>query len=94
MKDKIKEIGYAFEDLFKRIIGEITPDKKLVIVLSILLIGTLANLYVTFRAVQSMGENDKSGNTLDIRHIEQPSVVKHSGALPGDSLKGGTDETD
>lgn len=93
MKERIKEIGYVLEDIFKKIVGEITPEKKLVIILSILLIGTLANLYMTFRAIQSMGSNN-GNNTLNIRHIGQPEIITSDNTYPGDSLKGGSDETD
>ncbi|HML65215.1 MAG TPA: TraL conjugative transposon family protein [Dysgonomonas sp.] len=94
MKERIKEFGYTLEDLLKRIVGEITPDKRLVFVLSILLIGTLANLYMTFRAVQSMSKNDNSKNSLEIRHIGRPEIVERNNALLADSLKGSCDETD
>lgn len=94
MKEKMKEIGYVIEDLLKRITGEITPEKKLVIILSILLIGTLANLYMTFRSVQSLGSNDNRDNALNIRHIEQPQVINRENTLPADSLKGEYDQTD
>lgn len=94
MREKIKEIGYILEDILKRIIGEITPEKKLVIILSILLIGTLANLYMSFKAVQSMGSDSNGNNTLNINHIEQPEIITSDNKFPGDSLKGGSDETD
>ncbi len=94
MKERIKEIGYVLEDIFKKIVGEITPEKKLVIILSILLIGTLANLYMTFKAVQSMGGDNNGNNTLNIKHIEQPEIITPDSKFPGDSLKGGSDETE
>lgn len=90
MREWIKETGYAIEDLFKKIIGEITPDKKLVIILIILLIGTLANLYLTFRAIQAMGSNSRQNDPVQIRHIAPPGIVKHAAdTLDADSLKGG-----
>lgn len=94
MKERIKEIGYVLEDIFKKIVGEITPEKKLVIILSILLIGTLANLYMTFKAVQSMGGDNNGNNTLNIKHIKQPEIITPDSKFPDDSLKGGSDETE
>jgi hypothetical protein len=94
MKERIKEIGYVLEDIFRKIVGEITPEKKLVIILSILLIGTLANLYMTFKAVQSMGGDSNGNNTLNIKHIEQPEIITSDSKFPDDSLKGGSDETE
>lgn len=92
MREWLKEIGYAIEDLFKKIIGEITPDKKLVIMLSILLIGTLANLYITYKAVQALGDNSRRNDSVQIRHIDTPGIVKRADTLSTDSLKGGSNE--
>lgn len=89
MKGLFKEIGYVLEDRLKRITGEITPDKKLCVILIVLLICTLANLYITFRAVQGLGKDRSKENTMNIGHIEQPDIIKPGGILSTDSLKGG-----
>ncbi len=91
MKERIKEIGYVLEDFLKRIIGEITPDKKLVCILLVLFIATLANLYMTFKAVQALSSNDKD-SSLNIGHINRPEVIKHESTLLPDSLKTLDDE--
>lgn len=52
MKKRINEIGYWFEDKLKALCGEITPDKRLTVILIMLLVFTLLNLYFTFTTIK------------------------------------------
>lgn len=77
MKERIKEIGYVIEGKIKDLCGEITPDKRLIIILTILLICTIVNLYITFSAIYNMGKQSRRKESLKIEHIEQPELKKH-----------------
>lgn len=76
MKERIKELGYTLEDILKKCIGEITPTKKLVAFLILILIGTLVNLYITFKSVRAMSGNAERENIIQIDHISKPQVIK------------------
>lgn len=76
MKERIKELGYWIEDKLKDLCGEITPDKRLTVIIIILLIGTIANLYFTFRTVHNWGEESERREQLKIEHIKQLELQK------------------
>ena len=78
MKERIKELGYSLEYILKRCIGGSTPEKRLITFLILILIGTLTNLYITFKSVQALSGNAKRENTFRIDHISKPEIVKRN----------------
>ncbi|PXV61077.1 uncharacterized protein DUF3989 [Dysgonomonas alginatilytica] len=69
MKERIKELGYWFEDRLKDLCGEITPDKRLTVILIMLLIFTLGNLYFTISSIYNWGRESERQEQLKIEHI-------------------------
>jgi len=71
MKERIKELGYWFEDKLKDLCGEITPDKRLTVILIMLLLFTILNLYFTFTSIANWGREQERKEQLKIEHIRQ-----------------------
>lgn len=76
MKERIKELGYWCEDKLKNLCGEITPDKRLTVIIVFLAIGTLANLYLTFSAVYNLGRDNTKEDFIELEHIKQLELEK------------------
>ncbi len=71
MKERLKEVWYWFEDKLKDLCGELTPDKRIVTILIMLLILTIGNLYFTFSTIYNWGKDSEKKKQLDIEHIRQ-----------------------
>ncbi len=71
MKERIKEITYWLEDKLKELCGEITPDKRLVVILIMLLFFTIGNLYFTFSAFYNWGKESERKEQVKIKNIKQ-----------------------
>ncbi|NDV70391.1 TraL conjugative transposon family protein [Dysgonomonas sp. 25] len=71
MKERIKELGYWLEDKLKGLCGEITPDKRLTVILIMLLLFTILNLYFTFTSIANWGREQERKEQLKIEHIRQ-----------------------
>lgn len=85
MKERIKEIGYWLEDKLKDLCGEITPNKRLTVILIMFLIFTVANLYFTFSAFYNWGKEKERQEQLKIEHIRNLDL-KQKGVIPSDSM--------
>ena len=71
MKERIKELGYWFEDKLKDLCGEITPDKRLTVILIMLLLFTILNLYFTFTSISNWGREQERKDQIKIEHIRR-----------------------
>lgn len=71
MKDFFREIGYWIEDRLKDLCGEITPDKRLTVILIMLLLFTILNLYITFTSIANWGREQERKEQLKIEHIKK-----------------------
>ncbi len=71
MKERIKEIGYWIEDKLKDLCGEITPDKRLTVILIMLLLFTILNLYFTFTSISDWGREQERKDQIKIEHIRR-----------------------
>ena len=76
MKERIKELGYWLEDKLKDLCGEITPDKRLTVIVIMLLFFTILNLYFTFTAISNWGREQERRDQLKIEHIKQLELEK------------------
>lgn len=76
MKERIKELGYWLEDKLKDLCGEITPDKRLTVIIIMLLLFTILNLYFTFTAISNWGRDQERKEQLKIEHIKQLELEK------------------
>lgn len=71
MKERIKEVWYWFEDKLKDLCGELTPDKRITVIVIMLLILTIGNLYFTFSTIYNWGKESEKKQQLEIEHIKQ-----------------------
>lgn len=76
MKERINEIGYWFEDKLKTLCGEITPDKRLTVILIMLLLFTILNLYFTITTIKDWGREEERREQMKIEHIKQLEIEK------------------
>lgn len=76
MKERIKELGYWLEDKLKDLCVEITPDKRLTVIVIMLLFFTILNLYFTFTAISNWGREQERRDQLKIEHIKQLELEK------------------
>ncbi|MDL2302818.1 TraL conjugative transposon family protein [Dysgonomonas sp. 520] len=76
MRERIKELGYWIEDKLKDLCGEITPDKRLTVIVIMLLLFTILNLYFTFTAISNWGREQERKDQLKIEHIKQLELNK------------------
>jgi len=76
MKERIKELGYWIEDKLKDLCGEITPDKRLTVILIMLLLFTILNLYFTFTSISNWGREQERKDQLKIEQIKQLELEK------------------
>lgn len=76
MKERIKELGYWLEDKLKDLCGEITPDKRLTVIIIMLLLFTILNLYFTFTSISNWGRDQERKEQLKIEHIKQLELEK------------------
>lgn len=81
MKEKIKGLGDWIEDKLRSLCGEVTPDKRLTIIVISLLVATIANLYLTFSAVYNLGQDNGKKNLIEIEHIKQLELEKSTNHL-------------
>lgn len=76
MKERIKKLGYRLEDKLRELCGEITPGKRLTVILGMLLLFTIMNLYLTFTAISNWGRRQEKKEQLKIEHIEGMELLK------------------
>jgi hypothetical protein len=76
MRKRIKELGYRLEDKLKGLCGEITPDKRLTVILVMLLLFTILNLYFTFTTVSNWGREQERKEQLKIEHMKGLELEK------------------
>lgn len=76
MKERIKEIGYWIDGKLRSLCGEITPDKRLTVILIMLLLFTILNLYFTFTTISNWGREQERKEQLKIEHIKQLELEK------------------
>lgn len=73
------------EDRLKKLCGEITPDKRIVVTLVMLLLFAGLSLYMTFSSIYRFGKGE--GERLNIRHIERLKLELEDKQSKLDSLK-------
>jgi hypothetical protein len=78
MKNIIKELGYGIEDFLKRICGKIIPEKRLAVILTMLLIFTAGNIYFTVSSIHNWGKESERNGQLQMEHIKRLELRKDS----------------
>lgn len=85
MKKKINSIGSRIEDGLRRMCGEITPDKRIVVTLTMLLLLAGLSLYFTISSIYRFGKGE--GERIRIGHIERLELELMQKQSELDSIK-------
>lgn len=75
IKHIFKEIGYSISDFLRRICGGLSPDARIVVILSMLLIFTVGNIYFTVSTIYNWGREDGKKEIPEIRHIDGLEII-------------------
>lgn len=76
IKEKLKEWGYAIEDRLKSLCGEITPDKRITVILIMLLLFTIGSLYFSISSIYNWGKESERRKQIQIEHIRSLELEK------------------
>lgn len=68
VRKKIKACGDWLEEQLRALCGEITPDKRIIVILTMLLLFTGLSLYFTISSIYRFGKG--KGERMQIQHIE------------------------
>lgn len=71
MKEWIKELGYTIESKLRGLCGEITPDKRLVVILIMLLCFTALSLYFSISSIYNWGKDSERKQQIQIEHLRR-----------------------
>lgn len=93
-KNFFRNIGGDIESFLRRLCGEITPDKRLVVTVTMLLFLSGLSIYMTVSSIYNFGK--EKGRRLEIESIEslklRPDVMKDSINYLNEFGYGRTDE--
>ncbi len=85
MKKKIKQICWWLEDRLKDLCGELTPDKRIAVTITMLLLFTALSLYFTVSSIYRFGKGQ--GEQMQIQHIEKLELELRDKQHEADSIK-------
>ena len=69
VKEKITAVRDWFEDGLRSLLGRITPDGRVVIILVMLFLFGVGSIYMTVSSIYNMGKS--KGRQMQIEHIER-----------------------
>lgn len=85
VRKKIKAFGEWLEDHLRRLCGEITPDKRIIVILTMFLLFTGLSLYLTISSIYRFGKG--KGERMQIQHIERLELELRQKQSQLDSVK-------
>lgn len=85
VRRKISAFGDWLEDHLRRLCGEITPDKRIIVILTMFLLFTGLSLYFTVSSIYRFGKGQ--GERMQIQHIEQLELELRQKQSQLDSVK-------
>lgn len=65
MKQIINNIKDWIEDRFRRICAPMSPETRIVVILIIVLVFAIANFYIMYKGISSIGRENKQWNLID-----------------------------
>ena len=68
-KKRIKAFGEWVEDHLRRACGALSPDKRIIVILTLLLFFSVLSLYFTVSSIYRVGKG--AGERMQILHIER-----------------------
>jgi hypothetical protein len=75
IKHIFKEIGYSINDFLRRICRALSPDARIVVILSMLLIFTVGNLYFTISTIYNWGHKDGREEIPEVQHMDGLGIM-------------------
>lgn len=78
IKKKLTSVRDWFEDGLRSLLGQITPDGRIIIILVMLFLFGFGSIYMTVSSIYNMGK--KSGQQIQIEHIKQLEVERQQKA--------------
>lgn len=85
LKHILKEIGYTISDFLRRICGGLSPDARLIVILSMLLIFTVGNLYFSISSIYNWGHKDARKEIPEVQHIDGLDIMRPG--IPKDTIE-------
>ena len=85
VRKKIKAFGEWLEDHLRRLCGEITPDKRIIVILTMFLLFTGLSLYFTISSIYRFSKG--KGERMQIQHIERLELELRQKQSQLDSVK-------
>jgi len=76
----IKRAGERIEDRLRRVCGAISPDKRVIAIITLFVLFAALSLYSTVSAIYSLGRND--GERIRIEHLRQGGPPPGVSVLP------------
>lgn len=78
MKQILKELGYSIDSHLRKLCGDITPEKRITVVIIMILVFTSVNIYFTFSTIYNWGKEKQRREQLQIEHIRQLKLQQDS----------------
>lgn len=78
MKQILKELGYSIDSHLRKLCGDITPEKRITVVIIMILVFTSVNIYFTFSTIYNWGKEKQRREQLQIEHIRQLKLQEDS----------------
>lgn len=78
MKQILRELGYSIDSSLRKLCGDITPDKRITVVIIMILVFTAVNIYFTFSTIYNWGKEKQRKEQLQIEHIRQLQLQEDS----------------
>lgn len=78
MRQILKELGYSIDSYLRKLCGDITPEKRVTVVIIMILVFTSVNIYFTFSTIYNWGKEKQRREQLQIEHIRQFKLQEDS----------------
>ncbi|MCD7900278.1 MAG: TraL conjugative transposon family protein [Bacteroides sp.] len=79
-KNFFRNVGENIEDFLRRLCGEITPDKRVIVIVTMFILFGGLSIYMTISSIYNFGKD--KGRRLEIERIEslklQPEIQRDS----------------
>lgn len=71
----LNEMGCSISDCLRRFCGGLSPDARLIVILSMLLVFTVGNVYFTISLFYNWGREDGKKEIPELRHIDGLNIM-------------------
>lgn len=68
IKKKLTDVKNWINDGLRSLLGQITPDGRIAVILTMLFVFSAGSIYMTVSSIYNMGK--KKGRQIEIKHIE------------------------